>query len=85
VLQLEDGPAKAKQVKLLSDEGERAIISVTVTEGRKHLVRNMCAAAGLDVKRLIRIAEGELTVRGLQTGKWRNLTEDEINSLKKYI
>jgi 23S rRNA pseudouridine2605 synthase len=84
-LKLEDGPIKAVKVRLLQEEGLRGIISVTVTEGRKHLVRNMCEAAGLEVKRLIRVSEGSLTVEGLRTGKWRYLTDDEINSLKKHI
>ena len=53
-LELEDGPARAKKVRLLKDDGDRAILEITVTEGRKHLVRNLCAAAGLEVKRLIK-------------------------------
>ena len=67
-LELEDGPARAKAVRLMKDDGERAILEITVTEGRKHLVRNMCAAAGLEVKRLIRISEGGLTLGDLRTG-----------------
>lgn len=82
-LQLEDGPAKAKSAALLRDDGERAIISVTVTEGRKHLVRNLCAAAGLEVKRLIRVAEGGLQLGDLRTGSWRALTEEEVRRLYK--
>jgi 23S rRNA pseudouridine2605 synthase len=82
VMQLEDGEIRAKQVKLIRDEGLRAVITVTVTEGRKHLVRNMCANAGLEVKRLIRVSEGGLTIKGLRTGKWRRLTEDEVKTLK---
>jgi 23S rRNA pseudouridine2605 synthase len=82
VLRLEDGAARAKQVRLVKDEGLRAVITITVTEGRKHLVRNMCAAAGLEVKRLIRVSEGGLTIKGLKTGKWRRLTEDEVKALK---
>ena len=40
-LQLEDGPAKAKRVRMVKDDGDRAILEITVTEGRKHLVRNL--------------------------------------------
>jgi len=85
VLPLEDGPAEAKQARLVRDEGERAIVSITVTEGRKHLVRYMCAAAGLEVKRLIRVSEGGLNLTGLRTGKWRHLTEEEVQKLKKHM
>lgn len=82
-LELEDGPARAKTVRLLKDDGERAILEITVTEGRKHLVRNLCAAAGLDVKRLVRIAEGGLDLGNLRTGCWRYLEEEELRSLKR--
>ena len=82
-LQLEDGPAKAKCVRLVKDDGDRAILEITVTEGRKHLVRNLCAAAGLEVKRLIRLAEGSLTLGDLRTGCWRYLTEEEMRALKR--
>lgn len=80
-LRLEDGPAQAKHVRLVRDDGERAVIAVTVTEGRKHLVRNLCAAAGLEVKRLIRVSEGGLELGELRTGTWRHLTEEEITGL----
>ena len=82
-LTLEDGPAKAKRVRLVKDDGERAILEITVTEGRKHLVRNLCAAAGLEVKRLIRMSEGGLSLGDLRTGCWRYLEEEEVRSLRR--
>ena len=54
-----------------------------MTEGRKHLVRNLCAAAGLEVKRLIRLAEGGLLLGDLRTGCWRELTEEEVRLLRR--
>ena len=81
VLELEDGPARARRVRLLRDDGARAILEITVTEGRKHLVRNLCAAVGLEVKRLIRISEGGLSLGDLRTGCWRELTEEEVRLL----
>lgn len=80
-LELEDGPAKAKRVSLISVEKDRAILEIVVTEGRKHLVRNLCAAVGLEVKRLIRVSEGGLTIDGVRTGHWRYLTEKEVLAL----
>ena len=82
-LELEDGPARAVSVRKLKDDGDRAILEITVTEGRKHLVRNMCAAAGLEVKRLIRVAEGGLALGDLRTGCWRYLEAEELRALKK--
>jgi 23S rRNA pseudouridine2605 synthase len=80
-LELEDGPAKAKSVQVLERTNDRAIIAVTVTEGRKHLVRNLCAAAGLKVHRLVRMEEGGLSLGDLRTGTWRYLTEEEVDML----
>ena len=82
-LELEDGPAKAKRARLVKDDGARAILEITVTEGRKHLVRNLCAAAGLSVKRLIRISEGGVPLGDLRTGCWRSLTNAEIKKLMR--
>ncbi len=77
-VELEDGPAKARSVQILERENDRAIIAVTVTEGRKHLVRNLCAAAGLKVHRLVRVEEGGLALGDLRTGTWRYLSQEEI-------
>ena len=70
-------------MRLVKDDGARAILEITVTEGRKHLVRNLCAAAGLSVKRLIRISEGGLSLGDLRTGCWRQLTESEVKKLMR--
>ncbi len=77
-VELEDGTAKAKSIQILERDKDRAILAVTVTEGRKHLVRNLCAAAGLKVHRLIRMAEGGLELGELRTGTWRYLNDEEI-------
>lgn len=80
-LELEDGPAKARSVEVWERENDRAILAVTVTEGRKHLVRNLCAAAGLKVHRLVRMAEGSLSLGEVRTGCWRYLTDAEVEGL----
>jgi 23S rRNA pseudouridine2605 synthase len=59
------------------------LVTVTIHEGRNRQVRRMCAAAGLHVTRLRRIAEGSLTLGDLPKGKWRYLTDGEIRALKK--
>lgn len=76
-VELEDGTARAKSVEILERDKDRAILAISVTEGRKHLVRNLCAAAGLKVHRLIRMAEGGLELGELRTGTWRYLTDEE--------
>lgn len=56
---------------------------VTIHEGRNRQVRRMCAMAGMNVLRLVRISEGNLRLGGLQCGKWRYLTDVEVQDLKE--
>ena len=71
-------------VKLLKMLAERkALLSVTIHEGRNRQVRRMCDLAGMHVTRLIRMSEGALQLGNLQLGKWRYLTAAEVEQLKK--
>ncbi len=80
-----DGYTIAKPaVKLINaDEKGRARLEVVIHEGRNRQVRRMCAAAGMQVIRLVRIAEGELQLGELPLGKWRKLTDREVQMLKR--
>ena len=82
--EVEGEPIRPAQVSLAGETGEgKYMLDVTIHEGRNRQVRKMCAAAGLEVRRLARIAEGELSLGGLQTGKWRHLTSEELDWLLK--
>lgn len=70
-------------VRLIRAEGEKALLQVTIHEGRNRQIRRMCDLAGMKVHRLKRIAEGKLELGDLPVGKWRHLTPGEIDSLKK--
>ena len=60
----------------------RAELLVTIHEGRNRQVRRMCAMAGMEVRRLIRISEGRVSLGNLEKGKWRYLTSEEVRALK---
>jgi 23S rRNA pseudouridine2605 synthase len=68
--------APAKAGKLADDK-----VELIIHEGRKHQVRRMLAAVGLETVRLHRRQYGPLTLDGLQPGHWRDLTEKEIHKL----
>ena len=68
---------------LVRVSGEKARLRVTIHEGRNRQVRRMCAMAGMQVLRLIRVAEGPLELGQLPKGKWRFLSEEEIAKLKE--
>ncbi|MBR7142384.1 MAG: 16S rRNA pseudouridine(516) synthase [Clostridia bacterium] len=55
---------------------------VTLEEGKYHQVRRMFAAVGLFVEQLERISFGPLNTEGLELGKTRPLTAEEIALLK---
>lgn len=71
------------EVQLISADGDTAALRITVHEGRNRQVRRMCARAGMQVKRLIRVEEGTLKLGSLPVGKWRYLTQQEIGEIKK--
>lgn len=74
-----DGYAIRKpDVKCLSEKG---LLQITIHEGRNRQVRRMCQNAGMMVTRLRRISEGKLLLGDLPKGKWRYLTENELQLL----
>lgn len=58
-------------------------LEITITEGKNRQVRKMFESCGCIVKRLKRIREAGLLLGHLPTGKWRKLSQSEINMLKK--
>ena len=74
--------AKPTVRRLKGDQNGKATLEVIIHEGRNRQVRRMCAAAGMEVKRLVRVAEGSLTLGDLPLGKWRHLTKEEVEELK---
>lgn len=71
-------------VKVLEKEPGRVVLEVVICEGRNRQIRKMCEELGLEVARLKRVAVGPVKLGMLPQGKWRNLTPQEIHSLKNY-
>ena len=71
----------APGIRLLQEQSGLAQLLVTIHEGRNRQVRRMCARAGMQVKRLVRVQEGSAQLGELAPGKWRYLTEQEIKEL----
>ena len=62
--------------------GDKALLQITIHEGRNRQIRRMCAIAGMEVQRLKRIREGSLSLGQLPLGKWRYLTKEEVQALQ---
>lgn len=78
---LDDGYlTKPAKVKLLDDNQ----MELTITEGKYHQVKRMLEAVGSRVTYLKRISFGPLSLDcNLEEGKYRYLTKEEIELLKK--
>lgn len=70
------------KAEVLKTDQEKALLRITIHEGRNRQVRRMCQAAGMYVTRLRRIREGRLCLGDLPKGKWRYLTDKELEFLK---
>jgi 23S rRNA pseudouridine2605 synthase len=70
--------AKAKSVKRLSPRR----MLITLETGLKRQIRLMCKALNLNVVRLVRIRIGMIIDTGLESGRWAELSEDDIQMLQ---
>ncbi len=80
-----EGPVWSNGEELTADRVERTeenTLTVVIHQGKNRQVRRMCAAAGLEVKRLQRVREGEVRLGGLGPGQWRPLTAAELLNLQ---
>ncbi|MFF2094157.1 23S rRNA pseudouridine(2604) synthase RluF [Paenibacillus sp. NPDC058174] len=57
------------------------VFKIILTEGRNRQIRRMCQAYGYHVRKLKRLRVMNIELGGLQTGRWRDLTEAELKEL----
>lgn len=70
-------------VTVLERGEDSAKIRMTIHEGRNRQIRRMCEKAGLEVRRLKRVAIGDMPLDPkLKSGAWRELTQDELAYLQ---
>jgi pseudouridine synthase len=84
-IELEDLPAGRQVVMTLPCRTEfigPTKFRIILREGRKHQIRRMCEYLHLTVVSLKRLRIGTLRLAPLKTGEFRELTRDEIASLK---
>jgi 23S rRNA pseudouridine2605 synthase len=65
-----------------SSFGKGAWLRITLREGRKRQIREMCTLVGLPVVRIVRIRIGTLLLGNLKPREWRPLTDKEVVELK---
>jgi pseudouridine synthase len=80
-VELEDGVAVADKFRLLEQSGNRAMVEITLHEGRNRIVRRMLEAVGHPVGRLVRTTVGPVKLGSLRPGSTRDLSTKEIGEL----
>ncbi|MEG0012144.1 MAG: pseudouridine synthase, partial [Muribaculaceae bacterium] len=81
-IELEDGPIHADAISYVSDI-ERNQAGIEIHSGRNRIVRRMFESLGYHVTKLDRVYFAGLTKKNLPRGRWRYLTQEEVNFLKQ--
>ena len=80
-VELDDGPVEVHAARVVSATSDRSIVELTIHEGRNRIVRRLLDAVGHPVRRLTRTAIGPVRLRGLGSGRLRELTAEELGAL----
>ena len=80
-VELDDGITAPAKVSLVDEK----LIKIVIHEGRNRQVRRMCESVGHPVKRLIRSRIGPIVDRSLHPGSFRELTNQELQSVRKTL
>jgi 23S rRNA pseudouridine2605 synthase len=80
-VELEDGIAGFDEIQYVSHD-DKSVIGVELHSGKNRIVRRIFEAMGYKVRKLDRTTFAGLTKKDLPRGRWRFLTEMEVNMLK---
>jgi 23S rRNA pseudouridine2605 synthase len=81
---LDDGEkTKPADVFVLREEDRNTWLQITLYEGRNRQIHRMGEAVGHPVLRLARLSFAGITTDGLRPGQLRELSDDELEKLKK--
>ncbi len=84
-VELEDGPARVDEFRVVDSLPGRVLVEVVLHEGRNHIVRRMLAEVGHPVSRLIRTSIGPVKLGNLKPGRTRRLTRPEVAALFRAV
>ncbi len=81
-LVLDDGPIKVDAVSYVANGADKKQVGVELHSGRNRIVRRIFESQGYKVKKLDRVMFGTLTKKDLPRGRYRILSETEVNLLR---
>ncbi len=73
------------EINIVSRNEHFSVLRFVLSEGKNRQIRRMCEACGLSVMQLKRIAIGGININGLETGRFRSLTDKELKELKAAV
>lgn len=79
-IKLEDGLIKADEISFVNDDPKH--VGIRIHSGKNRIVRRIFEHFGYTVKKLDRVMFAGLTKKDLSRGRFRHLTETEVNFLK---
>jgi 23S rRNA pseudouridine2605 synthase len=80
-----DGEVVTADAASYADTEDRSQIGIEIHSGQNRVIRRIFELLGYKVKKLDRVYFAGLTKKNVQRGKWRFLSEKEINMLKRGI
>ena len=80
-IELEDGPIHADAISYATDTDKNQV-GIEIHSGRNRVVRRIFESLGYRVVKLDRVYFAGLTKKNLPRGRWRYLTQQEVNFLK---
>jgi 23S rRNA pseudouridine2605 synthase len=80
-VELEDGPARADQYRVLQALPGEVLLEIVLHEGRNHIVRRMLESVGHPVRRLVRTRVGPIRLGEQRPGTVRRLSASQTNQL----
>ena len=80
-IELEDGPIHADAISYATEK-DRNQAGIEIHSGRNRIVRRIFESLGYHVTKLDRVYFAGLTKKNLSRGRWRYLTQEEVNYLK---
>lgn len=74
---------RAHRARLISANASHSVIELELREGKRHEIRRLFASLGFEVERLERLQIGPIKLGELRSGRWRVLTADELDALRR--
>lgn len=82
-IELDDGPIRVDKISWVEEGKVKKEVGLELHSGRNRIVRRIFESLGYKVVRLDRVVFAGITKKDTPRGKWRMLTDAEVNMLKR--